>query len=101
MKSKKVQSIDVNVFFSPFSFHFSFLLFIFAPKNENNPTMAEETQFDQLQRLVHLIADDNELLNRANTFMQNLVNNKFDYRGRKDISAELAAKEKLNEGRHQ
>jgi hypothetical protein len=63
--------------------------------------MAEETQFDQLQRLVHLIADDNELLNRANTFMQNLVNNKFDYRGRKDISAELAAKEKLNEGRHQ
>ena len=67
----------------------------------NNPTMAEETQFDQLQRLVHLIADDNELLNRANTFMQNLVNNKFDYRGRKDISAELAAKEKLNEGRHQ
>ena len=63
--------------------------------------MAEETQFDQLQRLGHLIADDNELLNRANTFMQNLVNNKFDYRGRKDISAELAAKEKLNEGRHQ
>ena len=63
--------------------------------------MAEETQFDQLQRLVHLIADDNELLNRANTFMQNLVNKKFDYRGRTDISAELAAKEKLNEGRHQ
>lgn len=63
--------------------------------------MAEETQLDQLERLVHLIADDNELLNRANTFMQNLVNNKFDYRGRKDISAELAAKEKLNEGRHQ
>ena len=63
--------------------------------------MAEETQFDQLQRLVHLIADDNELLNRANTFMQNLVNNKFDYRGRTDISAELATKEKLNEGRHQ
>ena len=63
--------------------------------------MTNETQLDQLQRLVRLIADDNELLNRANTFMQNLVNNKFDYRGRKDISAELAAKEKLNEGRHQ
>jgi hypothetical protein len=63
--------------------------------------MTNETQLDQLERLVHLIADDNELLNRANTFMQNLVNNKFDYRGRKDISAELAAKEKLNEGRHQ
>jgi phage gpG-like protein len=63
--------------------------------------MTNETQLDQLERLVRLIADDNELLNRANTFMQNLVNNKFDYRGRKDISAELAAKEKLNEGRHQ
>ncbi len=84
---------------SLFIFHFFYIPL--SPKNENNPTMAEETQFDQLQRLVHLIADDNELLNRANTFMQNLVNNKFDYRGRKDISAELAAKEKLNEGRHQ
>ena len=63
--------------------------------------MTNETQLDHLERLVRLIADDNELLNRANTFMQNLVNNKFDYRGRKDISAELAAKEKLNEGRHQ
>ena len=91
---------------SMFFFRLSFFIIHFFyiplyPKNENNPTMAEETQFDQLQRLVHLIADDNELLNRANTFMQNLVNNKFDYRGRKDISAELAAKEKLNEGRHQ
>ena len=63
--------------------------------------MTNETQLDQLERLVRLIADDNELLNRANDFMQNLVNGKFDYRGRKDISAELAAKEKLNEGRHQ
>ena len=91
---------------SMYFFRLSFFIihFFYIPlsqKNENNPTMAEETQFDQLQRLVHLIADDNELLNRANTFMQNLVNNKFDYRGRKDISAELAAKEKLNEGRHQ
>ena len=84
---------------SLFIFHFFYIPL--SPKTVNNPTMAEETQFDQLQRLVHLIADDNELLNRANTFMQNLVNNKFDYRGRKDISAELAAKEKLNEGRHQ
>ena len=82
MKSKKVQSIDVNVFFSPFFFHYSFLLYTFVPEKRKQ-------------------SDDNELLNRANTFMQNLVNNKFDYRGRKDISAELAAKEKLNEGRHQ
>ena len=65
------------------------------------PTMTNETQLDQLERLVQLIADDNELLNRANTFMQNLVNNKFDYRGRQDISAELAAKEKKREEKHQ
>lgn len=91
---------------SMYFFRLSFFIIHFfyiplSPKNENNPTMTNETQLDQLERLVHLIADDNELLNRANTFMQNLVNNKFDYRGRKDISAELAAKEKLNEGRHQ
>lgn len=63
--------------------------------------MTNETQLDQLQRLVRLIADDNELLNRANDFMQTLVNGKFDYRGRQDISAELAAKEKKKEERHQ
>lgn len=64
-------------------------------------TMAERTQLDQLERLVRLISDDNELLNRANDFMQNLVNAKFDYRGRTDIAAELAARDKQNEGRHQ
>ena len=64
-------------------------------------TMAEKTQLDQLERLVRLISDDNELLNRANDFMQNLVNAKFDYRGRTDIAAELAARDKQNEGRHQ
>ena len=63
--------------------------------------MTNETQLDQLQRLVRLIADDNELLNRANDFMQTLVNGKFDYRGREDISAELAAKEKKREEKHQ
>ena len=63
--------------------------------------MTNETQLDHLERLVRLIADDNELLNRANDFMQNLVNGKFDYRGKQDISTELATKEKLNEGRHQ
>lgn len=63
--------------------------------------MEQKTQLDQLQRLVRLIADDNELLNRANDFMQTLVNGKFDYRGRQDISAELAAKEKKKKERHQ
>ena len=68
---------------------------IFAPKNPKDYiTMTNENQVDHLERLVHLIADDNELLSRASTFMQNLVNSKFDYRGREDISAELAAKEK-------
>ena len=74
----------------------------FAIENTKTiPTMTNETQLDQLERLVQLIADDNELLNRANTFMQNLVNNKFDYRGKQDLSAELAAKEKMREERHQ
>ena len=84
---------------SLFIIHFFYIPL--SPKNENNQTMAEETQFDQLQRLVHLIADDNELLNRANTFMQNLVNNKFDYRGKQDLSVLLAAKDKKREERHQ
>ena len=75
---------------------------IFATENTKMiPTMTNETQLDQLERLVQLIADDNELLNRANTFMQNLVNNRFDYRGKQDISAELAAKERKREERHQ
>jgi len=74
----------------------------FATENTKMiPTMTNETQLDQLERLVQLIADDNELLNRANTFMQNLVNNRFDYRGKQDISAELAAKERMREERHQ
>ena len=67
----------------------------------NITTMANETQLDQLERLVRLIADDNELLNRANDFMQNLVCGKFDYRGRTDISAELAETDWNYEGRHQ
>lgn len=63
--------------------------------------MEQKTQLDQLERLVQLISDDNELLNRANDFMKNLVNTKFDYRGAHDISAELAAKEGKKEERHQ
>ncbi|MBO7580667.1 MAG: hypothetical protein J6T38_04000 [Bacteroidaceae bacterium] len=63
--------------------------------------MEQKTQLDQLERLVQLIADDNELLNRANDFMQNLVNARFDYRGAHDLSAELAAKERWKEEKHQ
>jgi hypothetical protein len=54
-----------------------------------------------LERLVQLIADDNELLNRANDFMQHLVNTKFDYRGKHDLAAELAEKDKKKEEKHQ
>ena len=47
---------------SMYFFRLSFFIIHFfyiplSPKNENNPTMAEETQFDQLQRLVHLNAE--------------------------------------------
>lgn len=52
--------------------------------------MTKKKQFDELQRLVHLISDDNELLNRANTFMQNLVDSKLAVRGKQDISTQLA-----------
>ena len=51
--------------------------------------MTKKKQLDELQRLVHLISDDNELLNHANTFMQTLVDSKFAVRGKQDISAQL------------
>ncbi|MBR6974397.1 MAG: hypothetical protein IKH80_07215 [Bacteroidaceae bacterium] len=63
--------------------------------------MEQKTQLDQLERLVQLIADDNELLNRANDFMQHLVNTKFDYRGKHDLAADLAEKDKKKEEKHQ
>ena len=48
-----------------------------------------------------MIADDNELLNRANDFMQHLVNTKFSYRGKQDLSAELTEKDQKKEEKHQ
>ena len=54
--------------------------------------MVQKAQLDQLERLVHLIADDNELLNRANNFMQNLVTTRFDYRGRTDMYIRFSRK---------
>ncbi len=75
---------------------------IFAPEpSKTILTMEQETQLDQLERLVSMIADDNELLNRANDFMQHLVNTKFSYRGKQDLSAELTEKDPKKEEKHQ
>jgi hypothetical protein len=63
--------------------------------------MSENSQLDHLQRLVHLISDDNELLSRANDFMQSLVNGRYDTRGTQDISAQLQKAEKKKEEKHQ
>ena len=60
--------------------------------------MPKKEQLDHLQRLVHLISDDNELLSHANDFMQRLVNTKYDALGAQDISAQLAAAEKKKGG---
>lgn len=59
--------------------------------------MAKKKQIDELNRLVRLISDDNELLNRANSYMQHLVDSK------KDISSMLTLQEKLqkSERKHQ
>ncbi|MBQ6749397.1 MAG: hypothetical protein IJR02_01345 [Bacteroidaceae bacterium] len=62
--------------------------------------MKKKEQVDQLQRLVHLISDDNELLSRASTFMQHLVDIKFEVYGNQDISAQLQRKGKMDE-KHQ
>lgn len=63
--------------------------------------MEHQSELDKLERLVRLIGDDNELLSRANTYMQNLLNSKMDYHGKQDLSAELAAKDKHKEEKHQ
>ena len=62
--------------------------------------MEKKQPLDELERLVRLISDDNELLSRASTFMQTLVDSKLDVHGKTDISAQI---EKLGEveGKHQ
>ena len=77
------------------------LFVIFVAKTKKRLFMPKKEQLDHLQRLVHLISDDNELLSHANDFMQRLVNTKYDALGAQDISAQLAAAEKKKEGRHQ
>lgn len=63
--------------------------------------MTKKKKLDQLQRLVHLISDDNELLNRANTFMQTLVDSRMEVRGKRDISAQLTEKARKKEEKPQ
>lgn len=58
--------------------------------------MSRKSQLDQLNRLVHLIADDNELLSRASTFVQTLVDSRVTVHGHRDLSAELQKKERKN-----
>ncbi len=64
--------------------------------------MEKKQPLDELERLVRLISDDNELLSRASTFMQTLVDSKLDVHGKTDISAQIAEQEKKRgaEGRH-
>lgn len=50
--------------------------------------MTKKKQLDELNRLVHLISDDNELLNRANSYIKTLVDNK------KDITSMLEKQDK-------
>ena len=58
--------------------------------------MNKKQKLDHLNRLVKLISDDNELLNRANDFMQTLVNNTVNVHGKSDISSELKKQERGN-----
>ncbi len=63
--------------------------------------MTKKTQLDHLERLVSLISDDNELLSRANDFMQHLVSTKLDYRGQHDLAEQLMIIDMRQEDRHQ
>lgn len=68
----------------------------FAPKlinlQKNLIPMTTKKKLDRLQRLVNLIADDNELLSRANDFMQTLVDNNVNVHGQHDLSTQLGQK---------
>lgn len=53
--------------------------------------MTKNKQIDQLNRLVGLISDDSELLSRASTFMQNLVDSRTIVHGHQDLASQLNA----------
>lgn len=53
--------------------------------------MTKEKQIDQLNRLVKLISDDRELLSRASTFIQGLVDSKTVTHNKHDLASQLGA----------
>lgn len=53
--------------------------------------MTKEKQIDQLNRLVKLISDDRELLSRASTFIQGLVDSKTVAHNKHDLASQLGA----------
>ncbi len=55
--------------------------------------MTKEKQIDQLNRLVNLISDDCELLSRASTFIQNLVDTKTVAHDKHDLASQLGAQD--------
>ena len=59
------------------------------PRIHKTP-MTKKKQIDQLNRLVNLISDDCELLSRASTFMQNLVDSRTVVNGKQDLSSQLS-----------
>ena len=60
--------------------------------------MTKKKQLDQLNRLVNLISDDNELLSRANDFMQSLVDSRVNVHGQHDLASQLGKKERQSKG---
>jgi hypothetical protein len=58
--------------------------------------MTKKKQKEHLNRLVNLISDDCELLSRASTFMQNLVDSKTTAHGKQDLASQLNAQAKKN-----
>ena len=65
--------------------------------------MSKKKQLNQLNRLVHLIADDNELLSRASNFVHNLVDSRAQAHGKHDLALQLEQEERRNrsEGQQQ
>lgn len=69
------------------------------PRIQKTP-MTKKKQTDQLNRLVNLISDDSEILSRASTFVQNLMDSKTTVHGKQDLASQLnaqAQKEAKNE----
>ena len=63
----------------------------FVPEQQKRQPMTKEKQIDQLSRLVNLISDDSELLSRASTFIQGLVDSKTAAHDKHDLASQLDA----------